>query len=276
MRSARRAAAALGLAVAFLAGAAVPAAADGEDGDLKEAGTTFRSATVIEQGVEAEAVGAVGDYLYWAFAAAAGEVPTVTATVTLPKSAAGAGNTAWQVDVHDGLRRHQPCAAGAPRRVTRPQTETVTLTCTLRAVQPWAEQWSDSPLPGAYFLRLTAVSLPDEALGLPLRVRVGVSAEGAEGARRGGGSLPAPLLPAVQAGSPADGGGNGGGQDSTGQDEDGEDGSGSAPRALAVAEPESGWNGPWFADRWLWTAAGGVLAAVAGVGGYLLVRRPRF
>ncbi|WP_461029263.1 hypothetical protein, partial [Streptomyces sparsus] len=186
------------LAAAFLTGATAPTSAGKEPPtEPTEAGTGFRTATAVERGVEAEAVGAVGDYLYWVFAAAAGEAPTATATVVLPDGATRSGNATWQLDVYDGLRRRQPCAAGTPRRVTRPGTDTVALSCTLRPVQPWAEQWANDPLPGAYFVRLTAVSLRDEDLGLPLRARIEVSADAADGARRGGGALPEPLLPAV-------------------------------------------------------------------------------
>jgi hypothetical protein len=41
---------------------------------------------------------------------------------------------------------------------------------------------------------------------------------------------------------------------------------------LAGTDPEDGWASGWWTDRWLWTAAGGVLAALAGVWGYSLTR----
>jgi hypothetical protein len=41
---------------------------------------------------------------------------------------------------------------------------------------------------------------------------------------------------------------------------------------LSSIEPEDGWASGWWSDRWVWTALGGVLAALAGVGGYALTR----
>jgi hypothetical protein len=41
---------------------------------------------------------------------------------------------------------------------------------------------------------------------------------------------------------------------------------------LADLEPEDGWTSGWWSDRWVWTAAGGALAALAGVAGYRLTR----
>jgi hypothetical protein len=41
---------------------------------------------------------------------------------------------------------------------------------------------------------------------------------------------------------------------------------------LSAIEPEDGWSSGWWSDRWVWTAIGGVLAALAGVGGYALTR----
>ncbi|PBO15571.1 hypothetical protein CLM83_29170, partial [Streptomyces albidoflavus] len=45
-----------------------------------------------------------------------------------------------------------------------------------------------------------------------------------------------------------------------------------APRPAALAGPEDGWSSGWWTDRWLWTAGGAVLAALAGIFGYTLTR----
>ncbi|MFI7412086.1 hypothetical protein ACIBU0_25790 [Streptomyces sp. NPDC049627] len=41
---------------------------------------------------------------------------------------------------------------------------------------------------------------------------------------------------------------------------------------LSSIDPEDGWSSGWWSDRWVWTALGGALAALAGVGGYALTR----
>ncbi|HEX5568622.1 MAG TPA: hypothetical protein VFY14_17135 [Streptomyces sp.] len=272
-----------GLAAALLlagAGTAVaddasPSPSPGSESDdgagPTEAGTTFRTATAIVPGQRATAVASMGDYLYWVFPAGAGQTATVRATVTLPDSTTRHGATTWRLDVHDGLRRHQSCTAGRQSRAASQQAESVTLTCRLRTVRPWAEPWSNDPLPGAYYVRLTAVRMPEQDLGLPIRTEVEVTAAKAGGARAQGGELAAPLLPAVGAGAT--------GQDiparDSGDDEDVDPGAGTRTPRLALEEPESGWNGGWWSDRWIWTVAGGVLGALAAVAGYTLTRRPR-
>ncbi|MEV5505654.1 hypothetical protein [Streptomyces orinoci] len=226
------------LAVTALLAAAVPASAKGEDGAPTEAGTTFRTATAVKQGQKATASASAGDYLYWQFPAGAGQRPTATATVNLADVSARHGAATWRLDVFDGLRRRQPCASGEPEKKAGQQDSSVTLTCTLRTVRPWAERWSDDPLPGAYYLRLTVADGPEEDLGLPVRAEVEATAGDAGGAHAGGGELGAPL------------------------------------HAGAVAEPKDGWTGGWWSDRWLWTGGGALLAALAGIGGYTLTRHP--
>ncbi len=39
---------------------------------------------------------------------------------------------------------------------------------------------------------------------------------------------------------------------------------------LSAIEPDDGWSSGWWSDRWVWTGIGGVLAALAGIGGYAL------
>ncbi|MFD3537159.1 hypothetical protein [Streptomyces sp. NPDC058664] len=220
-----------------------------------EAGTTFRTAARFLPGQQATAQAATGDYLYWVFPADTGQRPTVRATVTLPDTALRHGPTTWRVDVYDGLRRRQPCMYGTQSRVAAEQTATVELACVLRPVRAAADAWANDPLPGSYYVRLTVASLPDEDLGQPFSARIGVSTVDKGGAHASDGALAAPLVPgattADQAEADADAG---------------------RPSAVEAAAPEDGWSSGWWSDRWLWTAAGGILAALAGIGGYVLTR----
>ncbi|MBB1254915.1 hypothetical protein H3146_16360 [Streptomyces sp. OF3] len=272
--------AAAALAATALIGGAAPALADGDNGGnsgddggaVTEAGTTFRGATVLEPGQEGKAAASSSDYLYWAFGAGAGQRPTVSATVRLPESSTRSGTSRWQLSLHDGLRRAQPCATGTHTRTARQDVAEVRLRCTLRPVQPWADTWSEDPLPGAYFVRVAAVGLPEQDRGLPIEVSVEVDAGSAGGARRGGGDLGGPLVPSLHAGTALAGGDAADGTGGTG----GTEGDAEADRrTLELAEPDGGWSGSWWSDRWLWTAGGGVAGALAAVGGYLWVRRPR-
>ncbi|MEV0323857.1 hypothetical protein ACIBKX_11465 [Streptomyces sp. NPDC050658] len=240
---------ALGAAALLALGAASGvAAADSEDPENSEksaapteAGTSFRTATAIQQDQEATAEASTGDYLYWAFPADTGERPTVHATVRVPEAARG--RSTWQVDVYDGLRRHQACRYGAQTKQAAPDAETVELSCTLRTVRGWAEPWSNDPLRGTYYVRLTVTDLKAEALGLPMKAAVKVTSNDAGGAQAVDGALAKPMVPGI-----------------------------GAKTAAVSAEPEDGWSSSWWSSRWLWTAGGGVLAALAGVGGYCLTR----
>ncbi|RKN42384.1 hypothetical protein [Streptomyces hoynatensis] len=262
------------LAAAALLALAGPARADGEGGDGEEspaeAGTTFRTATVLDQGQHGTATASTGDYLYWVFPVAAGQTATAEATVTLPDSATRSGPSTWRIDVYDGLRRRQACVSGAQTAVAAQEDAEISLDCTLRTVRSWAEPWSNDPLPGAYYLRLTVTDLPDRDLGLPIGAEAWTTVEDEGGAGDFGGELAAPLLPVGSAGSVDENAGSGDGA-GDGTEEDGDQ----ARYLAAVPEPEGGWSGGWWTDRWLWTAGGGVLGAVAAVGGYLLVRGPR-
>lgn len=214
-----------------------------EEAAPTEAGTAFRTATAIRQGQAATAAASTGDYLYWMFPAAAGQTATAKATVTLPDQAGRHGAQTWQIDVYDGLRRRQPCVSG-DRTVKSPDSgPSVTLTCTLRTVRPIADTRSNDPLPGAYYVRLTVIDLPADDLGQPFKAEVLATTKDAGGAHSEGGELAVPLTPATQ------------------------------PDALAA--PEDGWTSGWWSDRWLWTAGGGVLGALAAIGGYTLTRGPR-
>ncbi|MEV7611613.1 hypothetical protein [Streptomyces sp. NPDC089799] len=207
-----------------------------------EAGTGFRTAAAFRPGQKATASASTGDYLYWVVPLDAGQRATVKATVTLPEAASRHGASTWRLDVYDGLRRRQPCTYGAQTASAAKEAGSVQVSCTLRTVRTGAEAWSNDPLPGSYYVRLTATGGPQEDLGLPVQAAVEASVRDTGGAHAVDGALGAPLVP------------------------------GAAPSSGSLREPEDGWSGGWWSDRWLWTAAGGVLAAMAGVFGYSLTR----
>ncbi|MGD3110777.1 hypothetical protein [Streptomyces sp. YGL11-2] len=267
MRSVRRlttTVAAVLMACAGLAGAAGTAAADspspsasasaGEDSAPTEAGTSFRTATPIRMDQRATAGASTGDYLYWVLPIDAGARATVKAKVTLPPSSARHGAATWQLDVYDGLRRRQACRYGAQTKAAAKDAASVELSCSLRTVRGWAEQWANDPLPGSYYIRLTVVDLPQEDLGQPVHAEVEASASDAGGAQAVDGKLSAPLVPGAVAPTPKP------------------SGSAAAQQPAASDAPDGGWSSGWWSDRWVWTAVGGVLAALAGIGGYRLTR----
>ncbi|WP_405997657.1 hypothetical protein [Streptomyces sp. NBC_00829] len=262
MRIARALTTALLTAGALSAGAGAAVADDptpspaksGDAAGPTKAGTGFRDATAIEQGRKATAEASAGDYLYWVFPADAGRRATVRARVTLPDAGARHGSSTWRLDVYDGLRRRQPCMYGMQTRGAAKEAATVELSCTLRTVRSWAEPWDNDPLPGSYYIRLTVGDLPEEDLGLPVRAEIEATSADAGGAYAVDGSLAAPLVPGS----------------STGAKEAGKD---SAPKqAAALGEPDGGWASGWWSDRWIWTVAGGLLGALAAVGGHSLTR----
>lgn len=208
LATALAAVAATGAAVLGGAGtAAADTASPGPSGSASaptEAGTGFRTATALQQGQTATASGSTGDYLYWMFPATAGQNATVEATVTLPDASARHGSATWRIDLYDGLRRRQACAAGHPSRTAAADAAEVTLRCTLRTVRPWSEAWANDPLPGAYYVRLTVTDLPDQDLGLAVKTEITATAEDAGGSKAGDGELAAPLTPVDQAGATLD------------------------------------------------------------------------
>ncbi|GAA3773790.1 hypothetical protein GCM10022403_006050 [Streptomyces coacervatus] len=251
----------LSAALLMLGLAAAPAAADsspspsasGDSSAPTSAGTSFRTATEIEQGQQATASGSTGDYLYWSFPADAGQRPTVKATVKLP--AAHAAQT-WQIDVYDGLRRRQACQYGAQTRTAAPGTASVDLACTLRTVRAWSEAWANDPLPGTYYIRLTVVNLATADLGQPIGASVQADAKDIGGSAAVDGSLAKPLVPGIAVTSKSQS----------------DEGDSSKSAVLSSIEPEDGWASGWWSDRWVWTAVGAALAALAGIGGYALTR----
>ncbi|RST01133.1 hypothetical protein EF910_29435 [Streptomyces sp. WAC07149] len=258
MRTVRTLTAALLAGAALLAPAAAATAAPtptptpsagagtGKDGKAPtEAGTGFRTAALFKPGQKATASGSTGDYLYWAFPADTGQRATVRASVTLPPSAARHGAQTWQLDVYDGLRRRQPCTYGHQSAAAAKEAATVELSCTLRTVRSGAEAWSDDPLPGTYYVRLTAVGAHEEDLGLPVKAQVEAGMKETGGARAVDAALAEPLVPGI---------------------------AGASEQQREARAPEGGWSAGWWSDRWLWTAAGGILGALAGIYGYSLTR----
>ncbi|MDW6065065.1 hypothetical protein SAZ11_53415 [Streptomyces sp. FXJ1.4098] len=271
MRALRTAGATFALCAALLATAPVaaadasPSASAGTDNgdEPTEAGTGFRTATAIEQGQTATASASVGDYLYWVFPAAAGQVPTVKATVKLPEAQTRHGRTTWQLDVYDGLRRRQACTSGSQTATATQQDASVDLSCRLRRVRPWSEAWANDPLPGSYYVRLTVVNLPEQDLGLPFTTEITASTRDVGGKHAEGGEL-SPLTPAVRAGATQ--------APDAEPSPDASESSAEDTSSHTAAEPNGGWGSGWWSDRWVWTVIGGALGALAGVGGYTLTR----
>lgn len=263
MRSLR----AVSTALLVLGLAAAPAAADsspspgasGDDGAPTRAGTSFRTATEVEQGQTATARASTGDYLYWSFPADAGQRPTVRATVELPESHAA---QTWQIDVYDGLRRRQACQYGAQTRTAGTDTASVELECVLRTVRAWSEPWANDPLPGTYYVRLTALRLSAADLGKSVDAELRVESKDMGGAAAVDGALSEPLVPGIAARNASE----------RENAENSENSANDDQAVLAGLEPEDGWTSGWWSDRWAWTAVGGALAALAGVGGYRLTR----
>lgn len=239
-----------------------PAAADepSPPPTVGTAGTSFLTATTVEPGQPVRVSASTGDHLYWSFALAAGQTGRVAVTVTLPPAGNRHGAATYTADVFDGLRRRQACTTGPQNATAAADAARVTLRCTLRRVRAWAEPWSDDPLPGTYYLRLSASALPEQDLGLPIRANVRITAKDGD-AQPAGAKLKAPLSPPVNPGATL------------------------APDAAASAAPSAASSAPtpaevkgWFAwpsGRWWWTIGGGVLAAAAAVAGYSLTRHPR-
>ncbi|MFG2606033.1 hypothetical protein ACGFT2_21180 [Streptomyces sp. NPDC048514] len=244
---------ALGLAAGPAAADSSPSPSGSGDGKAPtQAGTSFRTATEIEQGQQATASGSTGDYLYWSFPADTGQRPTVKATVKLPDTH---GSQTWQLDVYDGLRRREACQYGAQTRTAGQSGSSLELACVMRTVRGWSEPWADDPLPGTYYVRLTVVDLGDADLGLPVGTEVRVDSKDIGGAAAVDGSLGKPLVPGIAVDS-------------------GEQKSGSKAAVLSSFGSDDGWSSGWWSDRWVWTAIGGILAALAGIGGYVLTRGP--
>ncbi|MGY0019599.1 hypothetical protein ACVHNB_11545 [Streptomyces sp. YJ-C3] len=219
-----------------------PVAADDEKKAPTEAGTSFRTATPFEQGQKATASASTGDYLYWSFPADTGQRPTVKASVELPETQARHGAQTWRIDVYDGLRRRQSCRYGTQARAAAADAARVDLACTLRTVRAWSEPWANDPLRGTYYVRLTVTGLDDADLGLPVSASVEATSKDIGGSAAVDGTLSAPLT------------------------------AGPSAEATETTADDHDWASGWWTSRWLWTGAGAVLAALAGIGGYALTR----
>jgi hypothetical protein len=222
------------------------------------AGTSFLTAAEVAPDRPAQVAAVTGDYLYWSFTATAGQQPTLAATVTLPDAADRHGTQAWTIEVFDGLRRRQPCVAGEQSPVATGDATDVTLGCSVRQVRSWAEPSDGDPLPGAYYVRLSSTSMPEQDLGLPVKVNLSLTTpKGDTGADQG--TLSAPLNQINRPGAVVtDTAADSGTPESTPSD---------APEA------ESSSFLPDFSSRWIWTTSGGVLAAVTGLVGFSFTRR---
>ncbi|BEL12113.1 hypothetical protein Q0Z83_103040 [Actinoplanes sichuanensis] len=222
---------------------------------VSTAGTSYLTAVAIsaDQPVDVSAV--TGDYLYWQFPATAGQRPELAIDVKLPAEGR-TGSHAWTVEVFDGLRRRQACVGGEQSPVAETSDTSVTLGCRLRQVRSWAEPWDGDPLPGTYYVRLSSTDLPEKDLGLPVEVNLKLTAPtGDTGADQG--SLAAPLVPDNRPGKVL---------------------TTPAPVPSAAPADESSFSFDWipeFSSRWIWTASGGVLAALAGLIGFSWTRRRR-
>lgn len=244
--------AALGFAGVFVLGLSAPAQAAATGGS---AGTSFLTATAVTTTNPAHASGVTGDYMYWSFSAEAGQQPELTANVTLPASADRHGTQDWTIEVFDGLRRRQPCVAGDQSPVAANEATQIALGCKIRQVRSWAEPSDGAPLPGTYYVRLSTTTLPEQDLGLPVQVDLTLAApKGDINADQG--ELSVPLNPVSSPGTVQS----------------------AAPTPSASADTSSdGFLGsdllPDFSSRWIWTAVGGILAALAGVVGFGLTRK---
>ncbi|MEV4557046.1 peptidase [Kitasatospora sp. NPDC049285] len=251
------------------AGSSAPSASSSSSGKpvVNSVGTSFLTATTLAAGQDADVPVSTGDYLYWAFPASEGQTPTVQVKVTLPDAADRHGPQTWTVELFDGLRRRQSCTAG-PQSGTAEQTAgTLSMSCTLRQIRSWAEPWDGDPLPGTYYVRLSASDVQQQDLGLAAQVHLHVATKGgADDAQPEGGALKAPLVPPVNPGSTASAAA------ATPTP------TASATHAAAPVAAVTHWYSDLFSGwntRWWWTAAGGILAALAGVAGYSLTRHPR-
>ncbi|WP_370124376.1 hypothetical protein [Streptacidiphilus sp. MAP12-33] len=247
--------------------AASPPASTGTAAVL--AGTTFRTAGPLGPGGTGQAAGAVGDYFYWSFQAAAGQAPTVTATVQLPSGTGRQAAETWRLDLYDGLRRAQPCVGGSPQAQAAPDSGSVQLSCTLPTVRAGAETWSNDPLPGTYYVRLTVGDLAEQDLGLPVSAQLTLATPSGSPASADV-SLSTPLsLPTAgpSAGTSDTATATATGGITSPSPAPGNGGSASTGTGSGLF---SGGNA-----RWWWTGGGAVAASLTAVLGFSLTRHPR-
>jgi hypothetical protein len=262
---------ALPFAPAVLAGTAhadtgSPAASASASAGPTLAGTSFRTATPLMPDQAAQATGAIGDYFYWSFQAQAGQTPNITATVQLPPGTQRHGTSGWRLDLYDGLRRDQPCVSGSPQAQAFADTGQVQLSCTLPSIRTWADTWSNDPLPGTYYIRLTVGDLAEQDLGLPISAQLTLSAPTGDTASADG-SLSTPLSLPSSGPSPT-----------TPSADDASTQSSSTASSPALADTASGPSAGLFSNgnaRWWWTGGAAVTASLTAVIGFSLSRHPR-
>jgi hypothetical protein len=213
-------------------------------------------------GQTAQASGAVGDYFYWSFQAQAGQSPNVTATVQLPPGTQRQGPESWRIDLYDGLRRAQPCVGGAPQAQAATDSGSLQLSCTLPTIRSSAETWSDDPLPGTYYIRLTVGDLAEQDLGLPVSAQLSLATPSGSDSPADG-SLSTPLsLPSA-------------GPSTTPSSTDAVPAQSASPSSAPAAAGSSSGLFSGGNARWWWTGGGAVAASLAGVLGFTLTRHPR-
>ncbi|NUU25435.1 MAG: peptidase [Streptomycetaceae bacterium] len=223
-------------------------------------GTTFLTAGKMESDTTTTATASTGEYMYWSFPALAGQDVSAKVTLTLPGGRTAP--TTWRVDVFDGIRRHQPCATGRPQAAAAPTDTEVKIDCGPRTIRPWSEAWDADPLPGTYYVRVAATDITEKDVGLRLQVKLELDAKGGGDIGPDAGqddALKAPLVPITRAGQPL------------------QQGQVADTRKVTMAGFDSD-DDAWLSGttgRWVWTAAGGVVAMLLGVGGYLFARHPR-
>ncbi|MEU8132545.1 peptidase [Streptodolium elevatio] len=223
-------------------------------------GTSFLTAGKMEAETSTTTSGAVGEYMYWSFPALAEQDVSAKVTLTLPNGLSAP--TTWRVDVFDGIRRHQPCATGRPQLSALPSDTELRIDCGPRTIRPWAEAWSADPLPGTYYVRVSALEFNEKDVGRKIGVKLELTAKGGGDSGPDAGqddALKAPLVPVTQAGRPL------------------QPGQVAETRKVTLAGFDDG-DDAWLSGttgRWVWTSAGGVVAMLLGVGGFLFARHPR-
>ena len=133
-----------------------------------------------------------------------------------------------------------PAATGCRPRSAAPDAASVELACHLRTIRSWAEPWSNDPLRGAYYVRLTVLDLPSDR---PRTARPGRGARPPPTAPRARQAVDGSVAPVVTANGPR-------------------------------VAPSGGWAGTWWSARWLWTGGGGLLAVLLALGAHRLARGP--
>lgn len=268
LRRAAVAAAALTLAATpAMAASSTPSSSptdssSGSSGSGKGAapGTSFLTAGKAEMDSTSTATASTGEYMYWSFPALSGQ--DVTAKVTLKFPTQRSAASTWRVDVFDGIRRHQPCAAGHPQNAAAPTATEVKLDCGPRTIRPWSEAWASDPLPGTYYVRVAATDLSQKDVGLKVDVTLELSAEGGGDIGPDAGqddALKAPLVPITRGGQVLQ----------PGQVAD--------TRKVTMDGFDNG-DDRWLSGttgRWVWTVGAGITAMLLGVGGYMFARHPR-